>query len=78
MRESQLFFTRAAECREQADAATLDNVRERCLRAEAAWTAMAERSLRTETSRDAKEAAALAAEQAAVDSGRYDLIATVK
>ena len=59
---------RAADARADADAATLDNVRERCLRAEAAWIAMAERAARNETMRatllakkaaDAAEAALL-------------------
>jgi hypothetical protein len=72
MRESELFVARALECRGQADAATLDNVRDRCLRAEAAWTAMAQRSQRTETARDAREAAAESARQAAVDCNRAD------
>jgi hypothetical protein len=58
MRESELFSQRAAECRDQAGAADLANVRERCLRAEAAWTAMAQRSARSEAARDVREAAA--------------------
>lgn len=75
MRESELFAARAAEAREQAEAATLDNVRDRCLRAEAAWTAMAQRSTRTETARDSREAAAESARQAAVDCHRPDFVA---
>lgn len=78
MRESQTFLLRAAECREQAEAATLDNVRERSLRAEAAWIAMAQRSLKGEAARDAREAAAVSAENAAVDSARPDLVAIVR
>ena len=73
MRESETFAQRAAECREQADAASLANVRERCLRAEAAWTVMAERSRRTEAARDVREAASASAAQAAVDCGRSGL-----
>ncbi len=65
MRDSDLYAARAAECREQAAAATLDNVRDRCLRAESAWTAMADRSARTEVARDSREAAADAAKRAA-------------
>ena len=53
---------------------SLANVRERCLRAEAAWLAMATRSLRTETARDAREVAAEAARNAAIDSGRPDFV----
>jgi hypothetical protein len=55
--ESDLARARAAQCRADADAATLANVRERCLRAEAAWTAMAERGERTEAMRATREAA---------------------
>ena len=72
MRESELYATRAAECQSQADAATLDNVRERCLRAGRAWAVMADRSRRTELARDARESAAESARQAAVDCGRPD------
>ena len=78
MRDSLIFHQRAAECREQADAAELANVRDRCLRAEAAWMAMAQRSLRTETARDAREAATVSAEHAAHDSHRPDMIATLR
>lgn len=55
MKESDVFSIRAAECREQAEASALANVRERCLRAEAAWTAMATRSRRSEDARAARE-----------------------
>jgi hypothetical protein len=51
------YRTNAAKCREDADAATLDNVRERNLRAEAAWLAMAERQERVDTARAVREAA---------------------
>jgi len=37
--------------RAEAEAATLPNVRERCLRAEAAWSEMADRAERTEQMR---------------------------
>lgn len=49
----------AAKCRADADAATLDNVRDRNLRAEAAWLAMADRQQRTETARAEREAAVI-------------------
>lgn len=68
--DRETFITRAADARAEADAATLDNVRDRCLRAEAAWTAMADRAARNETMRAtllAKKAAELAAEAAAAD-----------
>ena len=56
MRDSDNFAAHAARCRAEAEAATLDNVRDRARRAEAAWAAMAARSLRTEASRDARVA----------------------
>ena len=56
MRDSDTFSAHASRCRQEAADATLDNVRDRALRAEAAWSAMAARSLKTETSRDAREA----------------------
>lgn len=65
MRDPETFTTPAAECRVQADAAGLANVRERCLRSKAPWLAMANRSRRTEITRDAREIAAEAARNAA-------------
>jgi len=55
---TQLDFyrARAAQCRAEADEATLDNVRDRCLRAEDAWNRMADRVARTEAMRRDKEA----------------------
>lgn len=61
MRDSDQFAARATAARADADAATLDNVRDRCLRAERAWRDMAERSLRVETARDTRVAAAVPA-----------------
>lgn len=55
MRESQVYTERAEACRAEAEAATLANVRERCLRAEQAWISMAERSRRTEAAKAARE-----------------------
>ena len=46
----------AAQARRDADAATLDNVRERCLRAEAAWLDMAVRQERIAIARAEREA----------------------
>lgn len=45
----------AARARADADAATLDNVRERCLRAEAAWLEMAERQEGVDRARAKRE-----------------------
>ena len=55
---SQLEFyqARAAEARADAEAATLANVRDRCLRAAAAWDAMAARAHRGDTMRARQEA----------------------
>jgi hypothetical protein len=47
----ELCLDRAALARAEAEAATLPNVRDRCLRAEAAWTEMADRAERTERMR---------------------------
>jgi hypothetical protein len=41
------YLARASQARAEAEAATLELVRERCLRSEAAWTAMAERAERS-------------------------------
>ncbi|MCD2324766.1 hypothetical protein LQ953_12150 [Sphingomonas sp. IC-56] len=46
----------AAKCRADADASTLDNVRDRNLRAEAAWLEMAQRQDRVSASRREREA----------------------
>jgi hypothetical protein len=44
----QFFLARAAQAREEAEAATLDHVRDRCRRSEAAWQALADRAERSE------------------------------
>ena len=59
MRDSDTFAAHAARCHQEAEDATLDNVRDRALRAEAAWAIMAARSLKTEAARDAREARTL-------------------
>lgn len=45
----------AARARADADAATLENVRDRCLRAEAAWLAMAARQESVDRAREQRE-----------------------
>ena len=61
--QHQFYVARATEAKRDADAATLDNVRERCLRAAAAWDGMAARAARTEKMRAKTEAEkAIAAE----------------
>jgi hypothetical protein len=47
----QFYLARAEQARAEAEAATLDHVRERCRRCEAAWSALAERAARTERMR---------------------------
>jgi len=63
MTDRETYLMRAAEARSDAEAALLDNVRQRCLRSEAAWTEMAERAERTEAMRRTLEAAKAAASQ---------------
>jgi hypothetical protein len=54
--QHEFYLARAAEAKRDADAATLANVRDRCLRSEAAWRSMAERAERTEKMRAKSEA----------------------
>jgi hypothetical protein len=64
--QHDFFLARAAEARREADAASLLNVKDRCLRAVAAWESMAARVERTEKQRARVEAARAArAEEAA-------------
>jgi hypothetical protein len=55
------FLARAEQARSEAEAATLDHVRERCRRSEAAWTALADKARRSERLRveEAERKAAL-------------------
>jgi len=57
------FLARAAQARGEAEAATLDLVRERCRRSETAWSALADKAQRGEQLRieDQKRKAATAA-----------------
>lgn len=48
---SDFYLARAADSARDAQNTDLENVRERCLRAEAAWLAMADRLLRSEDER---------------------------
>jgi hypothetical protein len=59
----QFFLARADQARAEAEAATLDHVRERCRRSEAAWTALADKAERSERLRE-QEAQRKAAETA--------------
>ena len=60
MTNQEIYQARAAEAKQEAEAATLDNVRDRALRSEAAWSGMADRAGRTDRMR-----ARLSAEKAA-------------
>lgn len=53
---SDFYLARADDCMCEAREAKLTNVRERCLRAEAAWRKMAERILYTEASKVQQDA----------------------
>jgi len=46
------FLARANQAREEGAAATLDHVRERCQRSEAAWQALADKARRSERLRE--------------------------
>ena len=54
MKDREIYLLRAEQARAEAHEAILDNVRERCLRAEAAWMEMAARAERTERMRAAQ------------------------
>jgi hypothetical protein len=44
----EFFLARAAQSRAEAEEATLDHVRERCLRSEAAWISFADKARRSD------------------------------
>jgi hypothetical protein len=48
----EFFLARAEQARAEAEVATLDHVRERCRRSEAAWQALADRAERSEQMRE--------------------------
>jgi hypothetical protein len=48
------YLARVEQARAEAAAATLDHVRERCRRSEAAWTELADRAARSEQLRAAE------------------------
>ena len=55
---TESYRTHAATAQAEADNATLDNVRDRNLRAAAAWTQMADRQERTDRARAVREGGA--------------------
>lgn len=62
------YIARAAAARAEAGAASLENVRERCLRSAAAWDEMAAGAEVTETLRATREAENAAKAAAATDA----------
>jgi hypothetical protein len=48
----QFFLARAAQARAEGEEATLEHVRERCQRSEAAWQALADKAKRSERLRE--------------------------
>jgi hypothetical protein len=62
------YTARADEARADAQTATLDNVRERCLRAAAAWDVMAARARRTDLMRARQQADKDAAHKEAAEA----------
>lgn len=65
LKDREVYLLRAEQARTEAEEATLDNVRDRCLRAEAAWMEMADRAERTEKMRAASVAAKAALAESA-------------
>jgi hypothetical protein len=63
----EFFRARAAQAHAEAEEATLEHVRERCRRSEAAWTVLADRAERSEHMR-----AAEAQRKAEVDAARAE------
>jgi hypothetical protein len=53
-KDRETYLARAEQARAEADAATLENVRDRCLRSETAWLEMAARVERTDQLRASK------------------------
>lgn len=65
---SDFYLARAVESARDAQTTVLPNVRERCLRSEAAWRTMADRLLRSETAREQHATEKAARSQAAGES----------
>ena len=64
----EFYAERAKEAADEAAAATLDNVRERNLRAEKTWTALAEQAHKVKADRVKAEAIKAAARAAEADA----------
>jgi len=70
----QFFLARAEQARAEGEAATLEHVRERCQRSEAAWAALARKAERSEKFRadEAKRKADAEALAATIDSAIHE------
>jgi len=68
MSQHEFYAARAAEAKKDAETATLSNVRERCLRSEAAWAEMAARAERGDKMRARLEAEKAAANALAAEN----------
>jgi hypothetical protein len=66
MTNQEIYLARAAEAKQDADDATLANVRDRALRSEAAWSDMAARAGRTDKMRTRIEAEKAATREALI------------
>jgi len=77
MNDRDTYLARAAEAREQAEAAKLANVRDRCLRSAEAWNEMAARAERTQRMRETLQADKdRAAQLAAADNDESKILET--
>ena len=68
----QFYLARAEQARDEADAATLEHVRERCRRSEAAWTMLADRAARSEAMREKIEKMKAAETAAMKDEDHFE------
>lgn len=69
---SEFYMTQAESCAREAEAAVLDNVRDRCRRSEQSWRAMAEKLQRAEVMRDRQAADKAARIESEAESESYD------
>lgn len=72
MSNEQFYLDRADDARREAEAATLDNVRDRAQRSSDAWAAMARRAAKTEAFRAVRKAAEGTGEPGAVIDSEDD------
>jgi hypothetical protein len=77
MTDRDLFMSRAQAARNDADEATLANVRDRCLRAEAAWLAMADRATKVDKMRTQQLADKAAAAERSAHAAETEPATTV-